>query len=70
MVHIGKQLPIHLLHLWPIGAVHVGDVEIVALVTPAFVKDLSELQSWIQIHPQRHIEVSLPGLRRIAIGID
>ena len=43
MVDVRQQLAVHLLHLRPVGAVHVRHVEIVALVAPAFVEDLLEL---------------------------
>src|SRR6266850_7983865 len=70
MVYVGQQLPIHLLHLRPVRPVHISDVEIVALVAPAFVEDLLELLLGIEIHPQRDIDASLARLRRAAIGIN
>src|ERR1041385_7957117 len=70
MHHVRQQLTVHLAHLWPVGAVHVRHVEIVALVAPAFVEDLFELFLWFEIHAQRVVQTSGAGLRRRSIGID
>ena len=70
VVDVRQQLAVHLLHLRPVAAVRVRHVEIVALVAPAFVEDLLELRLRLQVHPQRRVETSLAGLRRIAIRVD
>src|SRR5690349_21756267 len=70
MHHVGQQLPVHLLHFGPIGAVHVWHVEIVAFIAPAFVEDLRELRFRIEIHPQRNVQTARARLRWCAIRID
>src|SRR6185369_5779775 len=70
MHHVRQQLPIHLLHLRPISAVHVWHVEIVALIAPAFIEDLFELFFRVEIHAQRNVQTTGASLRRSAIGID
>src|SRR5262249_57075022 len=69
VVHIRQQLAIHLLHLRPIGAVHVRNVEIIALVAPSLIEDLFELLFRIEVHAQRHVESPLARLRGLAISI-
>ena len=49
---------------------HVGHVEIVALIAPAFVEDLFELLFRFKIHAQRNVQTTRTGLRRIAISIN
>ena len=70
MHYVRQQLAVHLFHLWPVGAVHIWHVKVIALVAPAFVEDLFELFSGIQIHAQADIKTSLPRLRRITIRIN
>src|SRR6185369_3882344 len=70
MHHVRQQLPVHLTHLRPVSAVHVRHVEIVALVAPAFVEDLFELFSRLEIHAQRIVQTSGAGLRRRSISVD
>ena len=70
MHHVRQQLPVHLFHLWPIRAVHVWHVEIVALVAPAFVEDLFELFLRFEIHAQGEVQTSRAWLWRRAISID
>ena len=65
MIHVRQELAVHLLHLRPVGAVRVRHVEVVALVAPALVEDLLELFLRLEIHPQRRVEASLAGLRRM-----
>src|SRR6185312_518545 len=67
---IRQQLPVHLSHLRPIGAVHVLHVEIVALVAPAFVEDLFELFLRLEIHAQSEVQTTCAWLWSCAIGID
>src|SRR5262245_28244210 len=70
MIHVRQQLAVHLFHPWPIGAVHVRHVEVIALVAPALVKDLFELFFRIEIHAQRHVEPPLALLWRLTIGVN
>ena len=70
VVHIRQQCAVHILVFLPVGAVHVRHVEIIALVAPPLIEDLAELLFRLQVHSERHVQASLPGLRRIAIGID
>ncbi len=70
VIDVRQQRAVHLLHLRPVGAVHVRHVQIVALVAPALIEDLLELFLRIQIHPQRHVEPAGPACGRRAIGID
>src|SRR5579883_2946483 len=70
VVHVRQELAVHLLHARPVGAVHVGDIQVVALVAPVFVEDLLELFAGFEVHAELRIERSLAGLGRLAVGID
>src|SRR5712692_4942871 len=70
MHHVRQHSSVHLFVFRPIGAVHVRDVEIVALVAPAFVEDLLELFFRIEIHAEVRVEPASPRLWRYSICID
>ena len=70
MVDVRQDLPVHLFHLVPVGAVHVRHVQVVALIAPALAEDLLELLLGFQIHAQRGREPAGARLRCRAIGID
>src|SRR5262245_23884138 len=70
VIYVRQQLAVHLLHFWPIGAVHVRHVEIIALVAPSFIEDLFEFLFRIEVHAQRYVKPPLARLRRLPIGID
>ena len=65
-----EKRAVHLAVLCPISSVHVWYVEIIALVTPAFVEDLFELGLRIEIHPETEIQFPLTGLRRIFVCVN
>src|SRR5262249_31064679 len=48
----------------------IRDVKIVALIAPSFVENLFELFLRLQVHPERRIQSSLPGLRWVTISVD
>src|SRR5215813_5420796 len=48
----------------------IRDVKIVALIAPSFVENLVELFLRLQVHPERRIQSSLPGLRWVTISVD
>src|SRR5215813_12534137 len=70
MHDVGQHRPIHLFIFVPVCAVQVWDIEIVALIAPAFIEDLFELFFGIEVHAQRKVDASGSGLRRVAIGIN
>ncbi len=66
--HVRQELPVHLLHLRPVGAVHVRHVQVVALVAPTLIEDLPELLLRIEVHAQRGRDAPLAGRLSRRIG--
>ena len=67
---VRQKLAVDFFHAGPVGSMHVGDVEIVALIAPAFVEDLFELLFRLQVHAQRCVEPARSRGRDHAIGVD
>src|SRR5665213_2133029 len=59
MHNIWKQLTVHLLHLRPVRSLHVLQIQIVALIPPAFIEDLLEFSLRVDEHSQVSLELPL-----------
>src|SRR5947209_3387218 len=70
VVHVREKRAVHLFHLWPVGAVRVRDIQVVALVPPRFVEDLLELLLEIDIGAEGGVQATCTWLRRLTIGVD
>lgn len=69
MIHVSEQRLVHPFHGGPVAALHVLHIEIVALIAPPFIEDLSELRPWIHEHAKRGIHPPRAGLRYRAIRV-
>src|SRR6266480_4622859 len=70
MHYVRQHRSVHLFVFRPIGAVHVRDVEIVALVAPAFVEDLFEFFFRIEVHAKVYVDSAGTRRWRRSIGVN
>ena len=59
MHYVRQHRPVHFFVFGPVRAVHVGHVEIVTLLAPAFVENLFEFFFRVEIHPQVEVDSTL-----------
>ena len=70
MHDMGQKLAVVFFHARPVTALHVFDVEIVALITPPFVEDLLEFFLRIEVHAQGDSQLALSRRWGHFVGVD
>ena len=69
MIHMRQQRLVHSLHGRPVRTVRIRHVQVVALIPPPFVEDLTELLTRIDVGAQHRREATGAGRRHRAVGI-